>query len=138
MIKKIFTCLILTLFTTTLVAEELFMKCDEFYYKYVQDPSGDKVFWKHKKWTKNKYEEWCTETPTKSDIENGMLEVEGSTRIIKDNKATCLIKKITLRNPTEVMTNSVSVTDFVNFTRHVEYYSTNTGSKKNVKDITCK
>ena len=128
----------LTLFTTAVAAEEIVMKCDEHTYKYIQDPARDKVFWKHKKWTKNKYEEWCSEAPTKSDIENGMLSSEGWTRIIKDNKATCLIKKSTWSNPTEVMTNSVSVTDFVNFTRHVEYYVTSTGSKKNVYDITCK
>jgi len=138
MIKKIFTYLMLTLFTTAVAAEELVMMCDKTIFKYVQDPAGDKVFWKDEKWTKNKYEEWCTEAPTKSDIENGMLESEGWTRIIKDNKATCLFKKITWSNPTEVMTNSVSVTDFVNFTRHVEYYVTSTGSKKNVYDITCK
>ena len=128
----------LTLFTTAVAAEELVMNCDEYIYKYIQDPAGDKIIWKHKKWTKNKYEEWCSEAPTKSDIENGMLSSEGWTRIIKDNKATCLIKKSTWSNPTEVMTNSVSVNDFVNFTRYVEYYVTSTGSKKNVLDITCK
>ena len=43
----------LTLFTTTVAAKELVMKCNENIYKYVEDPSGDKVFWKHKKKTKN-------------------------------------------------------------------------------------
>ena len=127
----------LTLFTTAVAAEELFMKCDVYGYKYVQDPAGDKVFWKHRKWTKNKYQEFCAEAPTKADIKNGMLKREGWTRIIKDNKATCLIKKTTYKNNIE-RTNSVSVSDFVNLTRHLEWYHTNTGSKKNVNDITCK
>ena len=128
----------LTLFTTAVAAEELFMMCDGFTYKYVQDPAGDKVFWKHRKWSKNKYDEWCTQVPSKNDIKAGQLTREGWTRIIKDNKATCLIKKTTYHNTIYVRTNSVSVSDFVNLTRHVEYYSTNTGSKKNVKDFTCK
>ena len=44
----------LTLFTTAVAAEELVMNCDEYIYKYIQDPAGDKIIWKHKKWTKNK------------------------------------------------------------------------------------
>ena len=85
----------LTLFTTAVAAEELFMKCGTFSYKYVQDPTGDKVYYKHKKMTKNKYQEFCAEAPTDGDIKYGMLTREGWTRIIKDNKATCLIKKTT-------------------------------------------
>jgi len=138
MIKKIFTYLMLTLFTTAVAAEELVMKCNQTIYKYVEDPTGDKVFYKNKKMTKNKYQEFCAEAPTDGDIEIGMLTKEGLTRIIKDNKSTCLTKKITSSNPTEVLTNLVSVTDFVKFTRHVEYYANSTGSKKNVFDITCK
>jgi hypothetical protein len=137
MIKKTFIYLMLTLFTTAVAAEELFMKCGTFSYKYVQDPTGDKVYYKHKKMTKNKYQEFCAEAPTDGDIKYGMLTREGWTRIIKDNKATCLIKKTTYKNNIE-RTNAASVSDFVNLTRHLEWYHTNTGSKKNVKDITCK
>ena len=32
---------------------ELFMKCGLSTYKYIKDPAGDKVFYKHKKGTKN-------------------------------------------------------------------------------------
>jgi hypothetical protein len=137
MIKKTFIYLMLTLFTTAVAAEELFMKCDAFTYKYIQDPAGDKVFWKHKKWSKNKYKEWCAEALTEGDIKDGILAREGWTRIIKDNKATCLTKKTTFKNNIEE-TNAASVSDFINLTRHVEWYHTNSGSKKNVKDITCK
>ncbi|MDB9711163.1 hypothetical protein OAA61_04085 [Candidatus Pelagibacter ubique] len=128
----------LTLFTTTVAAKELVMRCNENIYKYVEDPSGDKVFWKHKKKTKNKYEEWCTEAPTDRDIKNGMLAKEGWTRIIKNNKSTCLVKKITWSNPTDVWSNLASVTDFVKIARHVEYYANSKGSKKNILDIACK
>jgi len=133
MIKKTFIYLILTLFTTAVAAEELFMKCGKTTtYKYVQDPAGDKVFYKNSKGTKNKYKEWCADAPYANQIKR-----EGWVRIIKDNKATCLTKKITYKDNTE-RSNGVSVSDFVNLTRHIEWYHTNTGSTKNVKDITCK
>ena len=132
MIKKTFIYLMLTLFTTAVAAEELFMKCGQTTYKYVQDPAGDKVFWKNPKGTKNKYKEWCTEA-----VQGKQISKVGWTRIVKDNKATCLSKKITYPNNIE-RTNSVSVNDYVNLTRHIEWYHTNTGSTKNVKDITCK
>ena len=132
MIKKTFIYLMLTLFTTAVAAEELFMKCGKFSYKYVQDPTEDKVFYKSSRGTKNKYKEWCAETPSGNQIKR-----EGWVRIIKDNKATCLTKKITYKDNTE-RSNGVSVSDFVNLTRHIEWYHTNSGSKKNVKDITCK
>lgn len=61
MIKKIFIYLILTLFTTVVAAEELFMKCGDNIYKYVQDPAGDLVFLKHPHYTNNKFQEWCKE-----------------------------------------------------------------------------
>ena len=131
MIKKIFTYLILTLFTTAVAAEELVMMCDSAIYKYVQDPAGDKVFYKNKN-TNNKYKEWCDELPSR-----GTISSEGRVRIIKDNKATCMVKKSIFPNNIE-RTNSLSVNDFINLTRHLESYQTNTGSKKNVYDITCK
>jgi len=121
----------LTLFTTAVAAEELFMKCGNPTYKYVQDPAGDKVFMKNKG-TNNEYVEWCTEAPQATQITK-----EGWVRIVKDNKATCISKKIIYANNVEE-TNSLSVNDFINLTRHIEDYSTNTGSKKNVKDVTCK
>ena len=121
----------LTLFTTAVAAEELFMKCDQAIYKYVQDPAGDKVFYKNKN-TNNKYKEWCDEFKSK-----GAISSEGWVRIIKDNKATCMVKKTIYPNNVE-RTNVLSVNDFVNLTRHSENYQTNTGSKKNVFKQTCK
>ena len=113
------------------------MKCGKDTYKYIQDATGDKVLWKHPKGTKNKYVEWCT---GKVNKDWGMVSIEGHARIIKNNKATCLAKKVTYvkGGKTTERTNSLSVSDFVNLTRHVEWYHTNTGSKKNVKDLKCK
>ena len=119
----------LTLFTTAVAAEELFMKCDSAIYKYVQDPAGDKVFYKNKN---NKYKEWCTEAP-----QGAQIAKEGFVRIIKDNRATCISKKITYPNNIEV-TNSLSVNDYVNLTRYREWYHTRSGSKKNVYEVNCK
>ena len=84
------------------------------------------------KFTKNKYKEWCKKEPTKP-----MLSREGWVRIIKDNKATCMVKKTVFPNNIE-RTNSVSVSDFVQLTRHIEWYHTNSGDKKNVRDYKCK
>ena len=91
MIKKTIIYLILTLFTTAVAADELFMKCGPTTFKYINDPAGDKVFWKNRNATKNKYEEWCSNELRKEDI-----------------------------------------------TRHIEWYHTNTGNKKNIKDLKCK
>ena len=132
MIRKIIIYLSLLFFSTTVVAEELFMQCGESRYKYVMDPNGDKVFWKHKKGTKNKYQEWCQETPVGKQISK-----EGWTRIIKDKKAICMSKKVTYPNNIEV-TNSISVNDYVKLTRQLEWYHTKTGDKKNTKTVKCK
>ena len=137
MIKKLIIYLVLTLFTTAVSAEELIMKCGKNTYKYLKNSSGDIVLYKNAKTTKNKYIEWCTNDIIKKW---GMVSIDGWTRIIKNNKATCLVKKVTYINDgkTTERTNSVSVNDFVNLTRHAEWYHTNTGSKKNVKDFKCK
>ena len=132
MIKKISIYLILIFFSTNVVAQDLIMKCGESTYKYISDPSGDKVLYKHPKGTKNKYKEWCREEATKP-----MLSREGWTRIIKDNKATCMVKRSVFPNNIE-RTNSISVNDFVQLTRHYEWYHTNSGDKKNVRDYKCK
>jgi len=137
MIKKTIIYLILTLFTTAVAADELFMKCGVNTYKYIKDSAGDKVFWKSKKGTKNKYLEWCKDQQTD---QFGLISKEGWVRIIKDNKATCMVKKATFKRDgkTTERTNSISVSDFVNLTRHIEWYHTNTGNKKNIKDFKCK
>ena len=138
MIKKTIIYLMLTLFTTAVAADELFMKCGPDTYKYIKDSAGDKVFWKNRKYTKNKYIEWCSEETFKES--KGFISLDGLVRIIKDNKATCLFKKQTYKYEGKIYerTNSLSVSDFVNLTRHIEWYHTNTGNKKNVKDIKCK
>ena len=135
MIKKAIIYLILTLFTTAVAADELFMKCGPNTYKYIKDPSGDKVFWKNRKATKNKYEEWCS-----AELREGDISIDGWVRIIKNNKGTCIVKKVTYEYEGKIFerTNSLSVSDFVNLTRHIEWYHTNTGNEKNVKDIKCK
>ena len=127
----------LTLFTTAVAAEELFMKCDSAIYKYVQDPAGDLVFLKHPHYTNNKFQEWCKEALPASASKTGLISKEGWARIIKDKKATCIVKKLFFKDNT-VRSNVVSVYDFVKLTRHSEFYHTNTGSKKNVKDYICK
>ena len=55
MIKKISIYFILIFFSTNVVAQDLIMKCGENTYKYISDPSGDKVMWKHPKGTKKSW-----------------------------------------------------------------------------------
>ena len=132
MIKKISIYFILIFFSTNVVAQDLIMKCGEYTYKYISDPNGDKVLYKHPKGTKNKYKEWCAKEASKP-----ALSVDGWVRIIKDNKATCMVKKVTYPNNIE-RTNSLSVSDFAQLTRHTEWYHTKSGDKKNVRDFKCK
>ena len=134
MIKKLFIYLVLTLFTTAVSAEELIMRCGKNTYKYLKTGSTDNVLYKSSR-TKNKYEQWCSDTLPKNGI-----SIEGVVKVIKNNKATCLVKKYKYKYQGKVLerTNSVSVNDFTNLTRHAEWYHTTTGSKKNVKDFKCK
>ena len=138
MIKKLFVYLVLTLFTTAVSAEELIMRCGKNTYKYLKTGSADNVLYKNAKFTKNKYKQWCPDIIPKTDKYG--VSIEGVVKIIKNNKATCLVKKYKYKYQGKVLerTNSVSVNDFTNLTRHTEWYHTNTGSKKNVKDFKCK
>ena len=135
MIKKLIIYLVLTLFTTAVSAEELIMRCGKNTYKYLKTGSADNVLYKNAKFTKNKYKQWCSDIIPKNGV-----SIEGVVKIIKNNKATCLVKKYEYKYQGKVLerTNSVSVNDFINLTRHAEWYHTNTGSKKNVKDFKCK
>ena len=132
MIKQIFIYLTLVLFTTCVAAEDFIMKCKYNIYKYTKDPAGDKVFVKHTPFTNNEYLEWCSKEPHPDEI-----SVEGWVRIIKNNKATCIIEKIILKDNT-VQTNTISVNDFINLTRRYEFYKSDRGSKKIVFDEVCK
>jgi hypothetical protein len=132
MIKQIFIYLTLVLFTTCVAAEDFIMKCGDNTYKYIKDPTGDQVFVKHP-WSNNEYVEFCT----KEIIADDIISIEGWVRIIKDKKATCILKKLSFRDNSE-MTNNISIIDFMNLTRHHEFYHTKTGSKKNVNDYVCK
>ena len=127
MIKKLIIYLVLTLFTTAVSAEELIMRCGKNTYKYLKTGSADNVLYKNAKFTKNKYKQWCSDIIPKNGV-----SIEGVVKIIKNNKATCLVKKYEYKYQGKVLerTNSVSVNDFINLTRHAEWYHTNTGSKK--------
>ena len=134
MIKKTLIYFILILFSTNVAAAELIMKCGEYTYKYIEDSAGDRVDYKHRQGTKNKYIEWC------SKKRDGDISLAGYSRIIKDHKATCLIGKVVYKYKGKTMTrsNSVSVSNFDTLTRTAEWYHSNTGSKKNTIDSKCK
>ena len=129
MIKQLFTYIFLIFFTTSVVAEELFMKCGKATYKYVSEPSGDIIFVKTKR-TKNKYSKWC------SPGMHGAKLVEGHSRIIKNSKGICMVAKVVYENGYEI-TSSTSVTDFVTLTRTIEGFH-NKETEKRKKSLKCK
>jgi len=137
--KKIYSIVMLSFFlnVSTIYADEFFMRCGKAKYKYVQDSGGDKVFYKHPKGTKNKYIEWCKDVP---NIAMGQVSVEGRKSIIKEKRAICITPKtIYIKDGIKTeRTNGISVSDFTNLTRHVEFYHIKTGNKKNVRDFKCK
>ena len=64
----------------------------------------------------------------------------GIKSIIKEKRAICITPKtIYIKDGIKTeRTNGISVSDFTNLTRHVEFYHTKTGNKKNVRDLKCK
>ena len=130
MIKKLFTYIILMLFTTSVAAEEMFMKCGKITtYKYISDSSGDKIFLRNK-YTKNKYEEWCT-----PDVP-GVILVEDHNVIIKNFKGICMFGRVVFDDGYEVKSNT-SVTDFVALTRTREFFD-NKNTEKMKESYKCK
>ena len=135
MTKKIFIYLFLILFTTSISAEEIIMKCGKNTYKYTKGETADNILWKNSRWTKNKYEQWCSKKPRYNSVSR-----EGVVLIVKDKKGTCIVKKHKYKHEGKIMTisNSVSVNDFAKLTRYREWYHSNTGNTKNTKKFNCK
>ena len=132
MIKKLFIHLILILFTTSVAAEEMFMKCGKkTTYKYISDTSGDKIFLRNK-YTKNKYEEWCSADKPPP----GSILVEDHNVIIKDFKGICMVAKVVYDDGYEITSNT-SVTDFVALTRTREFFD-NEHTDKIKESFKCK
>lgn len=136
MTKKIFIYLFLILFTTSISAEEIIMRCGKNTYKYIKGETADNILWKNSYWTKNKYEQWCSDKIKQKNTESR----EGIVLIVKDKKGTCMVKKHKYKYEGKIMTrsNSVSVNDFAKLTRYSEWYHSNTGNTKNTKKYNCK
>ena len=88
MTKKIFIYLFLILFTTSISAEEIIMKCGKNTYKYTKGETADNILWKNSRWTKNKYEQWCSKKPRYNSVSR-----EGVVLIVKDKKGLGLVVK---------------------------------------------
>ena len=131
MIKKLFIHIILILFTTSVAAEEMFMKCGPTTYKYISDSSGDKIFLRNK-YTKNKYEEWCSADKPPP----GSILVEDHNVIIKNFKGICIVGRVVYDDGYEIKLNT-SVTDFVALTRTREFFD-NKNTEKIKQSFKCK
>ena len=127
--KKLLGILLIGLFATSVLAEEMYMQCvptnskykDKTYYKYIAEHSGDKMFFRNKS-TKNKYVEFCPNRKFPGEI-----LVEGHNRIVENFKGICMVSKIVYDDGYEITSNT-SVTDFVALTRTRAFFDNqNTG-----------
>ena len=133
MIRKFILVLTIILFPTSIVAEEIIMKCKHYRYKYVSNSSGISIYATHIKRDKKKYHKFCP-SEVRDDNKHFVKSVEGSDMIITDYKVTCLTPKAVLTND-GVITSSTSVTDFKKLTRNSEFYW---NGKKQTQSEKCK
>ena len=133
MIRKFILVLTIILFPTSIVAEEIIIKCKNYRYKYVADSSGISIYAAHIKRDKKKYHKFCP-SEVRDDNKHFMKSAEGVEMMITDYKVTCLTAKGVLTNG-GVITSSTSVTDFKKLTRNSEFYW---NGKKQTQSEKCK
>ena len=132
MIKKFIIILMITFFSTNVIAEEIIMKCKNYRYKYVSNGSDIKIYAAHIKRDRKKYHKFCP-SEVRDDNKHFLKSVEGVEMIITDKKITCLTSKGVLKSG--VVTASTSVTDFEKFKRNSEFYW---NGKKQTQSEKCK
>lgn len=120
MIRKFILILTIAIFPTSIIAEEIIMKCKKYRYKYISNGSDVKIYGSNIKRDKKKYHKFCPSAVT-DDNKHFLKSAEGVEMIITDYKVTCLTAKGVLKNG-GVITSSTSVTDFKKLTRNSEGY----------------
>ena len=120
MIRKFILVLTIILFPTSIIAEEIIMKCKTYRYKYISNGSNVKIYAAHIKRDKKKYHKFCPSAVT-DDNKHFLKSAEGVEMMITDYKVTCLTAKGVLKNG-GVGTSMTSVTDFKKLTRNSEGY----------------
>ena len=124
MIKKLFIHLILILFTTNVVAEEILMDCKTGKYRYIKQDSETTILYTHKKRDKGKWAGWCPSEVT-DDNKAWFVSVKDHNLLITDRKGICMVsegKFKTSKGKIAIVRSNTSVVDFVKKTYTTEYF----------------
>ena len=124
MIKKLFIHIILILFTTSVVAEEILMDCKTGKYKYIKQDSETTILYTHKKRDKGKWAGWCPSEVTE-DNKAWFVSVKDHDLLITDRKGICMVSegKFKMTNgKIGIVRSNTSVVDFVKKTYTTEYF----------------
>ena len=124
MIKKLFIHIILILFTTSVVAEEILMDCKTGKYRYIKQDSETTILYTHKKRDKGKWAGWCPSEVT-DDNKAWFVSVKDHDLLITDRKGICMVSegKFKMTNgKIGIVKSNTSVVDFVKKTYTTEYF----------------
>ena len=124
MIKKLFIHIILILFTTSVVAEEILMDCKTGKYRYIKQDSETTILYTHKKRDKGKWAGWCPSEVTE-DNKAWFVSVKDHDLLITDRKGICMVSegKFKMTNgKIGIVKSNTSVVDFVKKTYTTEYF----------------
>ena len=124
MIKKLFIHIILILFTTSVVAEEILMNCKTGKYRYIKQDSETTILYTHKKRDKGKWAGWCPSEVTE-DNKAWFVSVKDHDLLITDRKGICMVSegKFKMTNgKIGIVRSNTSVVDFVKKTYTTEYF----------------
>ena len=124
MIKKLFIHIILILFTTSVVAEEILMDCKTGKYRYIKQDSETTILYTHKKRDKGKWAGWCPSEVTEEN-KAWFVSVKDHDLLISDRKGICMVSegKFKMTNgKIGIVKSNTSVVDFVKKTYTTEYF----------------
>ena len=124
MIKKLFIHIILILFTTSVVAEEILMDCKTGKYRYIKQDSETTILYTHKKRDKGKWAGWCPSEVTEEN-KAWFVSVKDHDLLITDRKGICMVSegKFKMTNgKIGIVKSNTSVVDFVKKTYTTEYF----------------
>ena len=124
MIKKLFIHIILILFTTSVVAEEILMDCKTSKYRYIKQDSETTILYTHKKRDKGKWAGWCPSEVTE-DNKAWFVSVKDHDLLITDRKGICMVSEGKFKMSSGgigIVRSNTSVLDFVKKTYTTEYF----------------
>ena len=123
MIKKISTYIFLITFSSVVSAQEILMDCKTGKYRYINNDSGAKILYTHKKRDKGKWAGWCPAEVTEKN-KLWFVSAKDHNLLISENKGICMVSegkfKMTNGKVGTVRSNT-SIVDFTKKTYTTEY-----------------